>query len=35
MFILLAAGFALMYAYTPTRNPPDDSLLVIGMPSCN
>jgi hypothetical protein len=31
MFILLAGGFALMYAYTPRQEPPDDSLLVIGL----
>lgn len=30
VFLLLAAGFALMYAYAPRHNPPDDSVLVIG-----
>jgi len=30
LFILLAAGFALMYATTPRRDPPDDSLLIVG-----
>ena len=29
-FLLLAGGFALMYAYRPTREPPDDSLLIVG-----
>ena len=30
LFILLAAGLALMYAYSPRRDPPDDSLLIVG-----
>jgi hypothetical protein len=30
IFLLLALGFALMYAYTPTQNPPDDSALIVG-----
>ncbi len=30
LFILLAAGFALMYASTPRQDPPDDSLLIVG-----
>lgn len=30
LFILLAGGFALMYAYTPRRDPPDDSLIIVG-----
>ena len=30
LFILLAGGFALMYAYTPRRDPPDNSLIVVG-----
>ena len=30
VFIMLAGGFALMYAYTPRRDPPDDSLVIVG-----
>ena len=30
LFILLAGGFALMYAYTPSHDPPDDSLIIVG-----
>ena len=30
LFILLACGFALMYAYTPRTEPPDDGLIVVG-----
>jgi len=30
LFLLFAGSFVLMYVYTPTREPPDDSLLVVG-----
>ncbi len=30
VFIALALGFTLMYAYTPKQDPPDDSAAIIG-----